>query len=362
MNYYNEEWTIKDLIKLIEDNKINLRPPYQRNFIWSSRDQKSLIDTLHKGYPLPNFFILKYSDDKYEMIDGQQRAVTIYKFINNEFADTHKKRYEDYGHNYLMDYKLNVVILENFIEESESKEEFFYLVNKRGVQLNPSEVNHAYYHDTDFMRLVTNMLNYQPLIELDIFTDKTVMRMNDRSLVEELAAYLFKGITDKRNVVEDLFEDKIEEEEMKKQYSRFSKIIDRISLIQKIKPINQTRYKQRNDFFTLFCFVDKHLDDSEEILMKQFNVLVFISDNGIITPSNDEYELFKEYAINCVSQSNSKHAREQRLSFFEALLANTSNKASEEQLQLIDFADNELDVNLSMVNLEKYFIVNIDNY
>ncbi len=59
MKYSNFEWTIGDLVNLIESKKINLRPSYQRNFIWSSKDQKLLIDSIRKGYPLPNFFILK---------------------------------------------------------------------------------------------------------------------------------------------------------------------------------------------------------------------------------------------------------------------------------------------------------------
>ena len=122
------------------------------------------------------------------------------------------------------------------------------------MQLNPSEVNHAYYHDTDFMHLVNRMSEYQPLIDLDIFTDKTVMRMNDRSLVEELAAYLIKGITDKRNAVEELFESKIKSDVSELKFTRFCNIIDRVNAIQDIKPINETRYKQRNDFYTLFCF------------------------------------------------------------------------------------------------------------
>ena len=52
MKYSNLEWTIGELINLIESQKINLRPPYQRNFIWSSKDQKLLIDSIRKGYPL----------------------------------------------------------------------------------------------------------------------------------------------------------------------------------------------------------------------------------------------------------------------------------------------------------------------
>lgn len=184
--------------------------------------------------------------------------------------------------------------------------------------------------------------------------------MNDRSLIEELAAYLFKGITDKRNAVEDLFESKIDNEKANVQYVRFCKIIDRIKAFQAIKPINQTRYKQRNDFYTLFCFIDVHIEDTIEVQMEQFKVLVFISNNGLISPSNDEYDLFKEYAINCVSQSNSKRARELRLSFFEALLANQSKDPSEEQLQLIEFANNELDKELPLKKCNKYLLVEIE--
>ena len=359
MRYSNLEWTIGDLLDLIESKRINLRPPYQRNFIWSSKDQKLLIDSIRKGYPLPNFFILKNKDNTFEMVDGQQRAITIYKFIKNEFRDSSKHYYKDYDENTFINYKLNVVLLEDFNGTTETKEEFFYLVNKRGVQLNPSEVNHAYYHDTDFMNLVNRMSEYQPLIDLDIFTDKTIMRMNDRSLVEELAAYLIKGITDKRNAVEELFESKIESGVSDSQFIRFCKIINRINTIQDIKPINETRYKQRNDFYTLFCYVDSHISDSISVLKEQYKILVYISDNGIISPSNDDYDLFKEYAINCVSQSNSKRARELRLSFFEKMLANVSDEANEEQLQLIDFANNELGETLSLAKSNKYLLVKL---
>ena len=211
------------------------------------------------------------------------------------------------------------------------------------------------------MKLVNKMSEYQPLIDLDIFTDKTKLRMNDRSLIEELAAYLFKGISDKRTAVEDLFNTEITATDADVKYRIFCTVIDRINHISSsIKPINETRYKQRNDFYTLFCFVDSHRADSTTLLEKQYKVLVYISDNGLITPSNDEYELFKEYAINCVSQSNSKKARERRLLFFNNLLAHTLNQPSEEQLQLIDFAENELDKELSLFKEKNYLLIGID--
>ena len=59
MKYQIKEITISQLIEWIKRDQINLHPPYQRNFIWSSKDQKLLIDSILKGYPLPNFFIYK---------------------------------------------------------------------------------------------------------------------------------------------------------------------------------------------------------------------------------------------------------------------------------------------------------------
>lgn len=360
MKYQNLEWTISHLMALIDENKINLRPPYQRNFIWSTKDQKLLIESIKKGYPLPNFFIHDNGNNTYEMIDGQQRAITIYKYIKNEFADLRKQYFKDSISEDILQYKLNVVILEEFNDTKyESKEEFFYLVNKRGVQLNPSEVNHAYYHDSDFMQLVIRMSEYQPLIDLDIFTDKTKLRMNDRSLIEEIAAYLFKGISDKRNAVEDLFKAKIAREEVDMKFDKFCRIIDRIKSTLSIKPINETRYKQRNDFYTLFCFIDKHISDSIELFELQYRILAFISESGLISPSNESYNLFKEYAINCVSQSNSKKAREARLLFFEELLANRNECINNTQGQLIRYIEVERENRINISKIDGYLMINI---
>src|ERR1039458_2755494 len=88
MKYKIESWKIIDLITLYKEDKLNLSPPYQRNFIWSKDDQDELIDSIMaKQFPLPTFFILKYpgQTNNFEMVDGQQRTRTILAH--------HKKRY-----------------------------------------------------------------------------------------------------------------------------------------------------------------------------------------------------------------------------------------------------------------------------
>lgn len=91
MKYLNKVITISQLVDWVRIGKIDLHPPYQRNFIWSSKDQKLLIDSILKGYPLPNFFIYKIGENQYEMVDGQQRATTICKYVKNEFANSKKE-------------------------------------------------------------------------------------------------------------------------------------------------------------------------------------------------------------------------------------------------------------------------------
>lgn len=362
MEYKSKEITIKDLIDLIDSKKLNLTPPYQRHFIWTPKDQKLLIDSIHKEYPLPSFFILKKETDNYEMVDGQQRANTIYKYYHNEFRDSDKKLYNETDSAKFLNYRLIVIEItkENFSAD-ESIEEFFSLVNKRGVHLNPSEVNQAQYHDSDFLHLINRIMDYQPLIDLDIFTDKTKLRMNDRSLIEELVAYLKYDITDKRNAVEELFEIQIPETEQDDLYSKCISVIDVADLFNKKHPINETRYKQRNDFYTLFCFIYRHIDEHIDVLLAMYNELVEISNNGFITPSNEGCEPFKNYALNCVSQSNSKKARENRLQFLEEILCNNNKTGNDTIAEINTYLYQEYGFDKELKKVGDYYIIDFSS-
>ena len=66
---------------------LDVRPPYQREFIYSDDKQKKVIDTVIKGYPL-NVFYWGTTDipGQYEMIDGQQRTMSICRFVRNQYS------------------------------------------------------------------------------------------------------------------------------------------------------------------------------------------------------------------------------------------------------------------------------------
>ena len=195
--------------------------------------------------------------------------------------------------------------------------------------MNPAEINKARYYNSDFLSLVNSIMEEQMLIDLDIFTSAAVKRMNDRSLIEEVVAYLFKGITDKRDAVEELFKNEMEKEEIHEKKALFMTRLERIHKLNDIYPLKNSRFKQRNDFYTLFTFVDKHFEESDEVLSYQYRVMIMLDQNQFIRPSNDDCELFKSYAINCVTQSNSKDARQKRLDILDEILCNTASVPAE---------------------------------
>lgn len=359
MEYVIKELTIEDLHRLIIDKKVDLQPPYQRNFIWGKKDQQLLIDSILKGYPLPTFFLYRKDNGMYEMVDGQQRAETICRFMKGMTTDSKKRFYKDIQMDLFKAYRLNVTEIYNIdADKGEDIAAFYSLVNKQGWHLNDSEINKAQYAATPIMNTIEQLLNTEEMSQLDLFKSRTKSRMNDRALVEELVAYLRSGFYDKREAVEEMFEDDLSDGEIQKLQSSFMTIIKRIILLNDIYPINETRYRQRSDFFTLFSFINTHSDVSDETLKHQYNILVWLDKTGLIRPSNEDCDLLFKYALNCVSQSNSKIAREKRLEIFNIILCHKKDVFIAEYEQMMMYLKTKFE-NISQKTVGNYYLLDV---
>lgn len=356
MEYQTQKWKIIDLIKLYKDGLLILDPPYQRNFIWSKKDQSELIDSiLKKRFPLPTFFLRKIDNNLFEMVDGQQRTRSILSYykrklegeIIGELLEKEKKEFENF--------QLAITVITS-IEKDESIEDFYARVNKTGRKLNKPELNKAEYFYTEFLALNEELSENPDFKALDLFTELSVKRMNDIDFVSELVAQLEFGIFEKKDKVDTLYESDISEEKKDKLRDKFLTTIRRILPLNDLYPIKKTRYRQRNDFFTLFGFVHKYQDLAHNTLEYFYRVLVLVQDE--ISPSNDFCLPFKEYAINCVSQSNQKRARERRLVFFENLLLNNLEQPNETQKMILEFYELPIDEGLQKIG--NYYTLSVD--
>jgi hypothetical protein len=315
-----------ELVSLYEDGNLNLNPPYQRNSIWTLNSQKLLIDTLKRKWPLPTFF-LQEKDKGFEMVDGQQRTRALLGYIDpvNGFSDSNNLKYQE---GEFVDYNISIVTIpkETTVEEIR---EFYVRVNRSGAKLERPELNKAEYYNKKFLELSTELSEMIEFRELKIFSSANIRRMFDRDYVEEISALILKGPTDKKSTVDQLFKTDITDEEFSTVKATFTKIMEIAMFLNNEIPISETRFNQKNDFYTLFGILMKIKNLKNEDILGLYKVLIHISQE--IRPSNDECQILKEYAENCVTQSNSKKARQRRQEILESLILNDSDQMTEEQ-------------------------------
>jgi len=343
MEYKIEEWYIKNLLDYYEKDKLNLSPPYQRNEIWSLKDQQSLIKSIKNNWPIPNFFVLSKEDGLFEMVDGQQRSRTIIGYWKGIFKDENKELFSNEFKNEpsnkeklekFLHYKLSVIEITQLLE-GESIEEFYFLVNSSGSHLNRPEKMKAKYYDTQFLRLITELTDNDVFEELNIFSQMTSDRMNDLEFVSELVALTKYGISEKKEKIDLMYESDINQTEYEDLKTKFLFVVGIIRDFNSLTPIRNTRFRQKNDFYSLYYFLlnNKYID--KVTLNYFYNLLVKVAPE--IKPSQENCEPFKNYAINCVTQSNSKNAREVRDKFLREFLLNKETVPNDTQKAIMDF-------------------------
>ena len=128
--------------------KLTIQPEYQRNYIYADgKRDVAVIESILKGYPLGLIYFTKVSEEKFEVLDGQQRITSFGRFVTGKFAikdDTGIPRYfsglaKDLQDK-IMETPLTIYICEG--TESEIKE-WFKTINIAGIPLNEQELSNA---------------------------------------------------------------------------------------------------------------------------------------------------------------------------------------------------------------------------
>ena len=96
MHIHLEEHTVREVCNGFLDNdelgvygfggKLNIRPKYQREFVYNDAQQKAVINTVMRSFPLNVMYWVKNDEGNYELLDGQQRTMSLCKFVKNDFS------------------------------------------------------------------------------------------------------------------------------------------------------------------------------------------------------------------------------------------------------------------------------------
>ncbi|WP_018624230.1 GmrSD restriction endonuclease domain-containing protein [Kangiella aquimarina] len=152
-----KEITVRELTEGFEDNeeagvvgyggKLDIRPPYQREFIYKDKQRDAVIHTLTRDFPLNVMYWAVREDGGYEVIDGQQRTLSICQYVNGDFAYMFKyfHNLKDDEKEQILNYKLMVYICSGTDSE---KLDWFKTINIAGEKLTEQELRNAVYSGT----------------------------------------------------------------------------------------------------------------------------------------------------------------------------------------------------------------------
>ena len=145
---------IRDLVDKYEDNDcdgvvgyhgyLDIRPKYQREFVYKDEQRNAVINTIRNSFPLNVMYWVKNSDTAYEVLDGQQRTISICRYVNGDYSIDSKffHTLTKDEQEQILDYELTVYICEG--KDSE-KLAWFKTINIAGEKLTPQELRNAVY-------------------------------------------------------------------------------------------------------------------------------------------------------------------------------------------------------------------------
>jgi len=124
--------------------KLDIRPKYQREFVYKDKQRDAVLETVNQNFPLNVMYWMVREDGGYEVLDGQQRTVSVGQYVNGDFSLN-----ERYFHNLLkeeqdqiLDYELMIYFCEGTDKE---RLDWFRIINIAGEKLTDQEIRNAVY-------------------------------------------------------------------------------------------------------------------------------------------------------------------------------------------------------------------------
>ncbi len=126
------------------DERLDIRPRYQREFVYKDAQRDEVIHTVMKGLPLNVIYWCKTGEDTYEVLDGQQRTISLCEYVDGSFSVDDKYFYNLPADQkkQILDYPLFVYVCDGTDSE---KLDWFKIINIAGEELTDQEMRNAVY-------------------------------------------------------------------------------------------------------------------------------------------------------------------------------------------------------------------------
>lgn len=128
--------------------KLDIRPKYQREFVYTGKQRDAVIETIKNGFPLNVMYWVKTDQGNFEVLDGQQRTISIGQYVNGDFSVDFNGRLAMFHNltkeeqNKILDYELMIYFCEGTDKE---RLDWFRIINIAGEKLTEQELRNAVY-------------------------------------------------------------------------------------------------------------------------------------------------------------------------------------------------------------------------
>jgi hypothetical protein len=355
---YSRDWTVETIANQISQGSIDLNPKFQRRNAWNDEKRSRLIESLIFRLPIPEVVLAESSenDNKFIILDGKQRLLTIMGFMNNEEymywdkpllnnikfnGSLNKKSWDDFMLEENKSFKtalLNADIRCTIVFNQKSDDilyEIFYRLNSGAVPLSMQELRQSL-RKGEFSNFLVDKTNTVGLIHKVLGIDTPDKRLLDAEFLLKFISYrLFlkdysgnlKKFLDNCLVVINK-EWVSNKDSILKLYDEFNDGINRLEKVFGLdrigRYVNSTRFNR--NIFDLELFYFSHLDDKDT--------------------NNDNIEIFKgQFEILCKNQD-----------FIDTLVSSTTSKKN----LMFRFSEFQKIINLSFN--KKFSFINSNEF
>lgn len=284
----------------LDADELVLKPLFQRNPVWTLTQKSYLIDSILRGFPVPELYLQTIEDDdgndRHIVVDGQQRIRACLEFLAGAFALTESDADWDGAYfddltkeqkKALRQYRFAVRVLPE-LDETLIRE-IFGRLNRNNMALNKQELRNATYWG-DFITAMNRLADDPFWVASGIFTVNDFRRMLDVEFISELAIAALYGQQNKKDNLDNLYGEFEEEFPARAETELIFRTVCQC-LTTVVDWDSSTRWKRKSDFYTLFAFYAEQASQlplSKDEANKQKLLLAAFSDSVSAYLSDDE--------------------------------------------------------------------------
>jgi hypothetical protein len=324
---------------LYKRDLLDLDPSYQRRSVWSPSFKDFFIDTVLNNFPCPAIFLYEEISPagtaKYHVVDGKQRLVTCFEFVENQFpvseqatvAGLRGMMFRDFSDQQKLDIWRYQFAVEFVPQEDERLiTEIFDRINRNVARLTRQELRHAKFAG-EFMQEVEaaaeKMTEILP-VNFPVIASQSRRQMKDMEFVGNLLLLIDEGPKSySQDQLDSAYSDRDENWADRERVARaFTAAIIYISEIVKAdQDIARTRLRNQADFYSLVGAVDKLNKDNQtpapaaaaNLLKKFVNIVDNAEERPALEPANDYFSAAR-------SASNDQGPRQTRIAIITSIL------------------------------------------